>query len=231
MYAQIKKITLFILIAALSACSTTHSQPDKAAIKATRIAKINTQLGMAYLQRHEIQRAKQKLLLALDQDPKLPEAWYAMGYFMEATGDTENAKSYYLKAVKIAPEQGDVQNNYGTFLCRHGEYETAIKHFMLAVADTNYLDTASAYENAGLCALKIPDKKIALKYFNRAIIEDPNHASAILEAALLNYQQHDYQQAKLQLAEYTAVASPTAQSIMLSRKLGTMDLPALSMVS
>jgi type IV pilus assembly protein PilF len=216
---------LLFIIAVLTACKSTHSQPDAQEQKATRTAKINTELGMAYLQQHEMQRAKQKLLLALEQDPALPQAWYSMGYYMEATGDLENAKMYYLKSVKIAPEQGEVQNNYGTFLCRSGDYKTAIKHFMLAIADQNYLDTASAYENAGLCALKIPDKKLALQYFNRAIMEDPNHPTALLEAANINYQNKDFQNAKLQLAEFTAIATPTAESIMLSRKLGRIDVP------
>jgi type IV pilus assembly protein PilF len=221
----VRFLFLVCFITLLTACKSMHSQPDAEEQKTTRTAKINTELGMAYLQEHKMQRAKQKLLLALDEDPSLPEAWFSMGYYMEVTGDMENAKKYYLKAVKIAPDKGDVQNNYGTFLCRRGEYQTAIKHFMLAIADQNYLDTASAYENAGLCALKIPDKKLALQYFSRAIMEDPNHATSLIEAANINYENKDYQNAKLQLAEYTAIATPTAESIMLSRQLNRIDVP------
>jgi type IV pilus assembly protein PilF len=228
---QLKKIFLIIMLFNLSACNSMTFTSDAQTAKLKHVAEINTQLGMAYLQRHEMQRAKQKLLIALEEDPKLPEAWYSMGYYMEITGDLDNAKKYYLKSVQLAPKHGDVQNNYGTFLCRRGEYNEAIKHFMLAVADTDYLETASAYENAGLCALKIPDKKLALNYFNRTLMLDPNHPNALLEAAELNFQNKNFSDAKIQLAEYLAIATPNAQSQMLSHNLGRIDVPFPSMIS
>ena len=228
---HLKKIVIIIILLCLNACNSMTGASDPQTVKLKRTAKINTQLGVAYLQRHEMQRSKQKLLLALQQDPKLPEAWYSMGYLMEATGDLENAKKYYLKSISLAPKNGEVQNNYGTFLCRTGEYNEAIKHFMLAVADTEYLENASAYENAGLCALKIPDKKLALHYFNRALMLDPNHPNALLEAANLNFENKHFGDAKIQLAEYLAIASPNAQTQMLSSKLGRIDVPFAGMNS
>jgi type IV pilus assembly protein PilF len=226
---QVEIFFITALISCLSACSSMSPAAKEQTAKIDRAAKANTQLGMAYIERHEMQRAKQKFLLALQEDPKLPEVWYSMGYYMEVTG--VNAKKDYLKAVDLAPKHGDVQNNYGTFLCRNGEYNEAIKHFMLAIEDNEYLDTASAYENAGLCALKIPDKKLALNYFNRALMVDPNHPNALLEAATLNYQNKNYRDAKSQLAEYLAIASPNLQSQMLSSKLGRIDVPFPSMIS
>jgi type IV pilus assembly protein PilF len=214
------RIIILLICFFLSACSSMQNN-DQAAAKKLRVAKVNTQLGMAYIQRHDLQRAKQKLITALADDPKLPEAWYAMGYYMEITGDTENAKKYYQKSVDLSPKAGDVQNNFGTYLCRHGDYNGAIKHFMLAVQDMSYLDTASAYENAGLCALKIPDKRLALEYFNRALMEDPNHPNALIEAANLNYEQKNYHEAKIQVGEYLALATPTPQAKRLARLLET----------
>jgi type IV pilus assembly protein PilF len=192
---------------------------------------ISVLFGCSSMQTSDDPAAKQKLLLALDEGPNLPEAWYSMGYFMEVTGDPVNARKYYLKSVDIAPKQGDVHNNFGTFLCRHGEYKEAIKHFMLAINDQEYLDSAAAYENAGLCALKIPDKKLALSYFNHAIRADPNHPSALIEAATLNYEDKNYRDAKLQLAEYMAIAAPTAQSQALRQVLQSVDIPAQRILS
>ena len=95
------------------------------------------------------------------------------GYFLEKTGNVEAAQQYYLQAIKIAPKTGAVQNNYATYLCRHGYYQQAITHFLLAAQDANYLHVANVYENAGICALKIPNKKLAHKYFQTAIQHDP----------------------------------------------------------
>lgn len=164
-----------VLVCLLSACASSMSNTAKNEDQNQKIktAKINAQLGIAYLERHNLQRSKQKLLLALEQAPSIPETWYSMAYFLEATGNKDDASIYYQKAIAVAPKRGDAQNNYGTFLCRNGDYRGAVEHFMVAVKDPTYLDPADAYENAGLCALKIPDKAMATKYFAQALQQDP----------------------------------------------------------
>lgn len=150
--------------------STTVQNPEA--------AKYNTQLGLAYLQQGDISRAKEKLLLATRQAPKDPLALEAMGYFFDITQQTVEAEKYYQMALKLAPKDGTVQNNYGGHLCRQQLYHEAINYFLLAAADINYLSTATAYENAGLCALQIPDYKLAKLYLERALAIDPKLASA-----------------------------------------------------
>lgn len=168
-------IIMFVaLFCLLSACASVNSTNSEEQARKVKTAKINAQLGIAYLERRNLQRAKQKLLLALEQGPTIPEPWYSMAYFLEATGNKDDASIYYQKAISVAPTRGDAQNNYGTFLCRNGDYRGSIEHFMLAVKDPTYLDPADAYENAGLCALKIPDKTMATKYFSQALQQDPS---------------------------------------------------------
>lgn len=209
----------------LSSCSTVKSIDDTESKKITT-AKINDQLGMAYLEQHAIQRAKKKFLTALELAPNIPDTWYSMAYFFEVTGDKVQAKKHYLKAVALAPTRGDVQNNYGTFLCRSGEYQAAIQHFQIAIQDINYLDTAAAYENSGLCALKIPNKQLALNYLNKAIEQDPDRASVYLEIAEIKYSEKDYKAARLALEEFTRLSSPNKASFALSDKLDVIERQA-----
>lgn len=168
----------FILCLSLSliSCNTVKPTPEK--IDKLKLAEINIQLGMNYIERKDFQRAQTKLMIALDLAPDLPEAWYSTAYYFEKTGNIEEANVYYLKSITLAPKRGDVQNNYGTFLCRHRDYKNAIKHFELATRDKGYLDIASSYENAGLCSLKIPDKQLAAYYFKQALAQDPGRTTA-----------------------------------------------------
>ena len=175
-----KQLMLASYCLLLIACTTTQpQQPNIAA------AHDNAQLGLAYLQQGKTEYAKNKLLLALHQAPNDPLILDAMGYFLEKTGESKTANQYYLQAIKIAPHEGAVHNNYGAYLCRHGHYQTAIEHFLQAVKDKNYLNTAAAYENAGLCALKIPDKKSAKLYFQQALNSNPTKTTAKAELAKL----------------------------------------------
>lgn len=217
MFSQ-KTIILISIMLSLVACASTKSS-DNDEEKKIATAKINTQLGIAYLERHQIQTAKRKLLLALDEAPNIPETWYAMGYFLETTGDKDQAKTYYLKSVSLASGRGDVQNNYGTFLCRTGNYRDAIKHFELAAKDINYVDTAAAYENAGLCALKIPDNTLALLYFDKSKAQDPERPTVYLELSKLNYKMSHFKQSRMNLEEFLHLSPQTPESIQLSDRL------------
>jgi type IV pilus assembly protein PilF len=185
LFNKIVCVLLFCFLASLqlTACSTTKSATPEEDAKS---AKINMQLGMSYLQKKDMKRAKERLLAAIDTAPNMPECWYSFGYFLEMTGEPEQAEKYYLTAVKLAPGKGDTHNNYGTFLCRVGKYKQAIHEFLLAVGDMHYLQTASAYENAGLCAMKIPNRQLALLYFNKALKHDPFMEVSQQELAMLN---------------------------------------------
>lgn len=221
------KILIFsLVILSIASCKTTRSGSDSYAdntrsTEQTRIntAKINAQLGLAYLEQKNVQRAKQKLLLALRQNPDIPETWYSMAYFLEATGNMDEARKYYLKSVEIAPERGDAQNNYGTFLCRSGRYQESIKHFMLAAKAPEYLDPAAAYENAGLCSMEMKSYKQAAVYFNQALLKDPARTLSLLKLAEVDIKLGKYKDAREMLRQYSYVSPPTPESARLIQEV------------
>lgn len=181
------KIALMALLLNLSACSSNKSAIDTEELsRKVKTAKINAQLGIAYLEKGDVQRAKQKLLLSLEQAPNSPEPWYTMGYFLETTGNKQEAETYYLKAIALSPSQSEAKNNYGTFLCRTGRYQAAIQQFLQAAHARNYINPAAAYENAGLCALKIPDNKQARNYFQSALKSDSSRSLSRQKLEMLN---------------------------------------------
>jgi type IV pilus assembly protein PilF len=209
---MIKKTLLFsFLLSLLTACSTNTTQGPSgvsgASIAAPNptAANYNVQLGVGYLQQGDVQRAKQKLLLAQAQAPDSAQVQDAMGYFHENTGDNQAAQNSYLKALALDNKSGASQNNYGAFLCRTGHYQEAVQHFLLAVQDPNYLNTAEAYENAGLCALQIPDLSNAQSYFLQAVQHDPRRANSYLELAQLSFNQNNFVQAQQYFNQYTAL--------------------------
>jgi len=211
-------LLLTILCFMITACQTSGI-PNELESKKISAARINDRLGMAYLERHDIQRAKQKFLLALELAPTIPETWYSMAYFLESTGNKEKAKEYYMKAIAVAPERGDALNNYGTFLCRSGDYAGAVVHFIKATHDPKYLEQASAFENAGLCSLKIPNSKNAMAYFKKALEEDPNRPASLIELSELNYKKGDYTLARHQLDQHLQITAPSVQSYLLEKKI------------
>lgn len=211
-------IVLLLVLSILTACQTfQHADPKKD--KKVVAAGINIQLGMAYIDRHEIQRAKQKLLMAVHEAPQLPEAWYSMGYFFEITGEKGRARNCYVRALELAPKRGDTNNNYGTFLCRSRQYREAIHRFLVATQDVEYLDTASAYENAGLCAELIPDRPLAIRSFEAALRQDPARPTSLMGLAQVNYEQGHYNAANSYLNQFLIISPATSEAKALRAKL------------
>lgn len=197
----------------------TYAENQKIDEKKLTAARINVRLGMAYLERDDILRAKQKFLLALEEAPTIPETSYAMAYFLEKTDNKVEAKKYYLKAIALAPTRGDTLNNYGTFLCRNKDYRESITYFSKAIKDPNYLETAAAYENAGICARKIPDRLLAEKYFSQALMIDPIRPNSLINLAEINYQNGQFQIAKKLLKRFSKISPQNKTSLLLSEKI------------
>lgn len=223
MISIVKQLIVTFFIVTLVACSIFPK--SKTQISGSQASDVNVQLGLAYLENGDVQRAHQKLLLAEQQSPGSLQAKGAMGYFLESTGSLPSADAYYRRAITLNPKSGAAQNNYGTFLCRRGRYAEADQHFLLALQDPSYLNTAQVYENAGLCAMQIPDTEKAAGYFTRAITQDPKRAIAWLELGRIHYQAKDYQQAQQYLEHYMQlVKEPTANALwlgaVLARNLG-----------
>lgn len=184
---MLKRLALILTLSScLIGCKTLPDASDVNQAKQTKAAKLNAQLSMSYTSRGDYNRAKQKILIAIQEDAKLPEAWYGMAYYQEKTGDVREAEKNYQKAIALDPVRGDSHNNYGTFLCQHGQYRAAVNQFALAVKDINYMNAAGAYENAGLCALKIPDRTLARNNFERAVLIDPTLTTSGALLAQLN---------------------------------------------
>lgn len=173
----IRILACILMSTTLASCATTPAE-KKALADQKNLVDVNLELGMAYLGKKDYSRAKRKLLMALEHGPKSPEAWYSMGYYLQKIGNNEKAAQYYEHALTLAPQRGDVQNNYGAFLCSIGKNKEAIQHFRLAVKDETYLDSASAYENAGLCSYKNHNLKAAKHYFRMALRQDPSRNTA-----------------------------------------------------
>ncbi len=181
--------------------------------KSSEAASYNVQLGLAYLKQNDRPRAKRKLLNARRLDEKSPDVNSALAYYFEKSGEMEEAKKYYDKALVLSHNSGAQLNNYGTFLCRQGEYEQAEAYFVKAVKDEQYLHTAGAYENAGLCAMGIPNMAKAKMYFNHALQQDPSRQQSLEELITMAMQQKKPEEVLALAKQYSDTANDDDQII------------------
>lgn len=220
-------IMLLPFLWGMTACSTTSRNdrpPHAKAVPQNKVADINIKLAMAYLRKGNMHRAKEKLLIAEKHGSNYPPVWYAMAYYYEVAGDLDQSKKDYQYALKLNRHDAASQNNYGTFLCRHKKYREAIEHFKLALKEPDYLNAAQAYENIGICALQIPDRRLAKTSLKRALQYDGKLPVSLIELSKLLYKEHHYRQAKVYMTRYAILHPKTPESLLLSwrvaKKLG-----------
>ena len=109
----------------LSACASTGSGTSANGTTAREQAEVNTALGREYMSRGQFEIALEKLKKATSADPQYAPAHTVLAVLYEQIRQPDLAERHYRQAVKIAPANGDVNNNFGVFLCKSGEFDQA----------------------------------------------------------------------------------------------------------
>lgn len=208
------RLALFLSLLLPSACVTVAPEnlpePDY-----QQAAKVNVQLGVRYMQQGKYDLAMDKLQKALEQDDEDPDVHTALAVLNEQMGDAAAAREHYNEAYDLAPDDPSIQNNFGAFLCRQGEYEDSVEYFAEAARNPQYNTPAAAWTNAGICAERIPDLRQAEQYYRQALQIDPKFRDALLQLAELSYQQQKDLQARAFLQRLDAAGAMTPAALWL----------------
>ncbi|NOF42609.1 type IV pilus biogenesis/stability protein PilW [Vibrio cholerae] len=190
------------LIIALAGCVTvTETAGNATQSDPTEMAEARIALGLGYLENGSMIKARENLEKALQHAPDYYRSQLSMAHYYEAVGENDSARKMYRTALSEHPKNGNVLNNFATFLCKQGEYDTADQYFRRAVEQPYYYLISASYENAGLCALKAGKTDNAREYFKRAIDHDPNRLLSILQLTKMEIEAGDYTPARLRLMD------------------------------
>ncbi|MGH8272984.1 MAG: type IV pilus biogenesis/stability protein PilW [Gammaproteobacteria bacterium] len=216
-----RTITLCLAVAAtmaLAACTTSGGSgelPSKP--KPKLAARYNAQLASNYMNEGRMDLARKKLALAMQQAPDLAVVHNVLALYYSRLGHYEKADEQYRISLHYKPNDPDTLNNYGVFLCNRGKPRASLQYFMRAADDLNYPTPDSALANAGLCAQKIPDAKLAAKYFRQTLAVNPNQPQALWQLGLAAFKQGRYSQANKYITQLVSSRSnPSAQALWVA---------------
>ncbi len=184
---------LFIIsIFSLQACVSTGGRsknPEQA-------ANIYADLGLQYMQQGNLDLALIKLGRSLEIDENHKQANHYIAELYKQMGDTEMAEQYYKKAVKLEPDNPNILNNYGAFLCSQGHFEKSEGYILRAVKTPRYRTPELAYENLALCALATKNIEKAESYFRQSLAINPSLPNPLYQMALIQFDKNDYLRAR-----------------------------------
>ncbi len=217
-----KRMLFLILATALAGCAGMGGGfVGASSEKSKKAAVLNVQLAQEYLKKGQLDVARDKLKKALDLDPFSPEAHTVAGFLQDTIGDTVQAELHFRRAVEIAPKNGDMNNNYGSFLCRQGKFETADEAFRRAMADPYYRTPEVAMTNAGMCAKSAGKFAESENYLRQALDRRPNYVSALYPMAAVLHARGDHLNARAFMQRYDASGVATAEALLLGVQIET----------
>lgn len=145
------RLVILGLSALAAGCASTPPAARDEPTRAETAAAYNLQLGVAYLQQGNLALAKEKLDRAMQQNPREATVHGALALLNEKLGNVADADRYYRSALRLAPRNPDLTNNYAVFLCRTDRVEEGVRRFAEAARNPLYRTPWRAYANAGVC--------------------------------------------------------------------------------
>lgn len=184
-----------------------------------RRARIRLELASKYYQQGNYTVALDELRQALEVDPGYAPAYGMLGLVYMDLGDRDRAEDSFQRALQLRPNDPDLNNGYGWFLCQTGRERRSIEFFERALRDPLYRTPAKPLHNAGICSLRLGEAAQAEKYLLRAFEVDPSNAIAMLELGRLYLGRADLERARFYAQRLVTTYEPTAPALWLALRV------------
>jgi len=218
-------VAVAALGAALAACaSKPHvdtTPPPQPVMKADlqEAAKYNVELGIAYMERGELAVAKEKLERAVKESPRDPEVHSALALLEERLGNLAETDRQYHEALRLAPNDPDIANNYAVYLCRTHRVDEGVKQLLATARNPLYSTPEAAYTNAAVCLRGEHRYGEAKRALESALALRPGFGEAVFQLADLEMQQGEFTAARARIDHYVEVFTATPDLLLLGVRI------------
>ncbi|MGZ5202558.1 MAG: type IV pilus biogenesis/stability protein PilW [Telluria sp.] len=237
--APMKRAGALLALCLLAACASPTSERGelKTASDQTSTEKraaIRLQLAVGYYQDGKYAIALDEVKKAIAINPQEADAYGMRGLIYAAMKENDLADENFQRALKLDPNNPDLANNYGSFLCNvAGKPARAIPYFEAALKNPRYQSPLSALVNAGTCSFKTHDLDAAERYLMQANRVVPDLPVVNTALARVYYERRDYPRAGFFVNRLTQTAKLDTLSadalwlaLRVERKLGERNQEA-----
>jgi type IV pilus assembly protein PilF len=188
-------------------------------------ARVHTELATLYYTRGNMSVALEEARVAVAADASYATAHGVLGLVYMELRENGLADQSFRRGLSYAPDDPDLNHNYGWFLCQTGRPRDAKPYFRKALDNPLYTTAGRTYAAAGTCALEEGALREADENLERALRLEPTLPIAMLKLAELRYRQGRFVDARAAVMRHSALAQPTAESLWLAlrieRRLGS----------
>ncbi len=203
----------------LTAAQAYAASSDDEMSPSDRRAAVHTQLAGEYLKRGQYNVAVSEVKEALAANSRYAAAYGMLGLIYSELHDEGQAVANFQQALNYSPDDSDINNNYGWYLCNHAKPQEGILHYMVALRNPLYANADKTLVNAGQCAASANDEKNAKEYFTRALRYRPDSVAARQELVELGLRTKDYVLARQNYNELQKMVQPSSQLTWMGLRL------------
>ena len=224
-YPRALAVAAVSLAVLLAGCASTADKAQAASLRER--AALRLQLASAYYVQDQFVVALAEAEQAVQLVPDNAQVRGMRALIFAALRQPVAAEKDFLYALRLAPHNPELSNNYGQFLCQTGRAAQSLAYFDAALQDAAYATPEKALHNAGACSLALKDYPRAAGYWLKAERIAPGAAITYAGLVRVYYQQQDYRQAAHYLERLGKVATMESQAadvlwlgIKVQHKLG-----------
>lgn len=212
-------------ILVLSGCATSSTSSTKPADIAgktdpTQRAKIHTELAAEYFKLGRQAVAIDAARQAISSDANYAPAYNMLALIYMELNENDKAEAAFEKAIRLTPNDSDLLNNYGWFICQRIDPKRSLSYFERAVLNPLYTTPDRALYNAGICAKRTNDMSAAQTYFTNSLARNSQFAPSAFELANLAFAQMRIKDADVLFARFSSmVREQDAASLLLGFKI------------
>jgi type IV pilus assembly protein PilF len=187
-------------------------------------ARLHTELAALYFGRGNMNVALEELRTAVRADSNYAPAHSMFGLVYMELKENRLAEDSFERALRLSPNEPDINHNYGWFLCQNKREEESIRYFLQAIRNPLYPTPWRSYSAAGQCSMRIDKPKDAEEFFLRALRQEPDEPASLLQLGQIRYRQGNLEEARKLVSRYNRLVTPGPESLWLAlrieRKLG-----------
>jgi type IV pilus assembly protein PilF len=182
-------------------------------------ARIHTELAAAYYERGNMAVALEELRLATEADSSYAMAHSMFGVVYADLKERGKAEDSFNRALRLSPNDPDINHAYGLFLCQGGREKESIGYFLAAIRNPLYASPARSYTAAGVCSVRDKNTKDAEEFFVRALKLDSDDPAALLQLGEIRYRQGNMDDARKLVSRHLKLVSPSPESLWLAVRI------------
>ena len=211
-----------LVLAACSSQSTMETRPvtENSPVDARRRAEVHTALAGEYYTRGNFTVALAETRLAIKEDSSYVPAHNIQGLVYMELREDGPAREAFAQALRLSPNNPEVLNNYGWFLCTRNEGPRGLELMLRATQDNMYPTPEKAHLSAGLCLRRMGRMQEAEDQLRRAVLIRPDLIGALYNLAALTYERGAWQDAEIYLLRYMRLTSqPTLEALVMGVRI------------